>query len=707
MQKLITAIRLNGTNHFNETVPIRQIVYANLLWAFSFLTITINAIGALLIYQDFFGFIIGSFLVEQGALWFIFLLTRLNYFDISRRLFLAFIYCAICWHDLHYGKTSFTFLFYFAFLPSAFNIFSIKRNKIALIGFLLLPLSLLLFSEYSGYNLIAPLNNSETVLQQIRLQNIICSFCLFVIYAGYIIINSGYKQNKFIHQSISLQTTLDNALGGIWSIDEKFNLLATNKAFSDFIEHEFGYKNLVAGNNLKAALAKAEIPSFILTYFDKVLSGQDLLETFNYKGQDFELKATPIKTENGKQIIGATFIALDITERLASEKLLLVSKQKAEAASLAKERFLSNMSHELRTPLNGIIGITNILLDEKYLIEQEKQFETLKNLSEHTIGVINNILDLSKIDADKSQLNNNRFYLKAFLKKINSIFENTSKLKQIDFSIDINTDDDIYLNGDEIKLSQVLINLIGNAIKFTDKGFVKLKIDVEPDSVEDSNYNFKFSVTDSGIGIHQKNIDKIFESFTQADSNTTRKFGGTGLGITISDKILQMMDSKLQVTSKYGEGSTFSFSVALKKSSFIAANASKLLDPENYSLEGLSILLAEDNKVNQLVAKRFLEKWKAKVTLADNGKIAYGEAMEHDFDIILMDLDMPIMDGYQSTYLIKQTKSKIPIIALTAASFEDMHAHLAKKGFVDIIQKPFMPEELFKKIAQIVELVDM
>ncbi len=706
MNKLFNRIRLNGAVHHQHSVPIRQIVYLNLIWLFSYLTITISSIGALFIYKSHYKFIILSYVVSQIILWTVFILVRNNKFDFARRLFLISIYLIICWFNYFFGKYSYTSLFYFAFLPATFNIFSFKRNKIAVIAFIILPLLLTLTAELYGYAVFSKNNWDEVLTNKMRVLNLCVSFLLFALYAAQRIINTDNKQNKYITLSTSLQTTLDNAVGAIWSIDTNHNIVAANKGFTTFVRREFGKESLKTGMSIQQKIADLTIPDFMLNYYQIVLSGKEIFEIFSFNGRDYELKAKPILDENRHIIIGATFTASDITTRLASEKLLIEAKQKAETVTIAKERFLSNMSHELRTPLNGIVGVTNILLDEKFLKEQEKHFETLKNLSEHTLGVINNILDLSKMDAEKADLNNKRFNLKVFLKKLNSIFENTTKLKQINFSIEIIGSDDIFLNGDEIKLSQILINLLGNAIKFTEKGFVKLLIEIKEGSLEDEFYYFRFSVIDSGIGIQKKNLDKIFESFTQADSNTTRKFGGTGLGLTISDKILLMMNSKLFVESEFGKGTTFWFEVKIKKSSFVPKNKTEIQDSNNYSLKNITILLAEDNKVNQMVAKRFLEKWNASVTLADNGKIGYGEAMENNYDVILMDLDMPIMDGYQATYLIKQTKAKVPIIALTAASFEDMHLHLAKKGFADVIQKPFMPEDLYKKIVAVLQTVE-
>ncbi len=704
MIKLFNIIRLNGSRHLQHSVPIRQVVYFNMIWMFSYLTILLNTIAALFIYQSQYAFFIFSSVIVQALFWMVYLLVYLNRAEVAKYIFLTLIYATISWYDHFYGKYAYTSLYYFAFLPTAFNIFSIRRNSITVVLFLLMPLLFVLFAELYGYNNLSKFVWSGEITNQMRIANILISFMLFALYSAYMILNSGYKQNKLITQSVGLQTTLDNAIGAIWSIDSNYNILTVNKTFVEFTKREFAVHSIGVNTNLRAFISSPIMPTTLKNHYAKVLEGKTLFEVFTFQNKVYELKSSPIIEINTNDTIGATFNCRDITSKVAAEKLLVEAKQKAEEASFAKERFLSNMSHELRTPLNGIVGITNIMLDQKYLPEQGQYFETLKNLSEHTLGVVNNILDLSKIDAEKAVISNNRFNLIFFIKKIQSVFENTAKLKKIDFSIEVIGEADIFVKGDEIKLSQVLINLIGNAIKFTDKGFTKLIITVKQDVDSNDFYDFHFAVMDSGIGIQKKHQEKIFESFTQADANTTRQYGGSGLGITISDKILQLMNTKLQVESEFGKGSTFSFALRLNKSSIVSKNKIVLKESGNYALPSTSILLAEDNKINQMVAKRFLEKWGAKVNVVENGKEALNAAMAAKFDIILMDLDMPIMDGYQSANLIKNNNATIPIIALTAASFDDMQVYLLKKGFADVVQKPFVPDELYKKIAAVLNL---
>ncbi|MBL7727932.1 MAG: response regulator, partial [Dinghuibacter sp.] len=321
--------------------------------------------------------------------------------------------------------------------------------------------------------------------------------------------------------------------------------------------------------------------------------------------------------------------------------------------------------------------------------------------SQHTLQLINNILDYSKLEAGKSALDEVRFNLKTLVSRLQSIFEVTARLKKIELVTEIKGSADIFLKGDYTKLSQVLINLLSNAVKFTEKGYIKLQVHIH-DKPESDLAQVGFCVADTGIGIPEKSMHLIFESFSQADVDITRRFGGTGLGLTISEKILNLMNAKLQVNSKEGRGSEFSFEVKLKKSS-PGDQSVQPQQPENKQLEpipGVKILLAEDNIINQRVAGRIMEKWGATVVVAANGAEAVAHFDSGSFDMVLMDLDMPIMDGYEATSVIRGKSSRVPIIALTAAIFDNMEEYLVKKGFTGVVQKPFMPRELHQTIKK-------
>jgi CheY-like chemotaxis protein len=389
---------------------------------------------------------------------------------------------------------------------------------------------------------------------------------------------------------------------------------------------------------------------------------------------------------------------LDITEIKIAEFEILKAKEKAEKAAQVKSRFLSNMSHELRTPLNAIIGTTNLVLQEEYLPTQRQSFEVLKYSSEHMMQLVNDILDFSKIEAGKMEIENAPFNLKAFMQKIVSSFTAPVANKNLGFKINIDNQADIEIYGDETRLHQVMNNLLANAIKFTENGTIG--IDVKLNNTKSDNTAIYFAISDTGIGIPQNKIKQIFESFMQADIETTRKFGGTGLGLAISKKIIDQMGGELHVDSSVGTGSCFYFTLKFKmnkkQKSYVDEDRIKSLS----NLEGITVLLAEDNPINMIVAKRFLQKWNIEVIEAENGAIAVDLFYKNNPDILLVDLEMPEMDGAQTVAAIRKTHPQMPIIAFTAATYENIKEDLVSKGFNDYMPKPFKPEELHKKLVQ-------
>ncbi len=700
LNNIFILIRNNGCSNVQEGKAIKQIVYTNMIWLCTYTGYIIHTI----LFACFVPVPLLPLLITAGVfhLFYIicFLLIKNSLPVIGKHWLIITTYLTVAAFDHMFGKNVYGFLYLFAFMPAAMNIFSLKKNIGVVIFYTLVPLLYTLITKLSSYNYPAfsplPLK-SEAFLAVV---NITLSFLLFVAFAGYMILNNQTKQHKLLLNSIGLQTTLDNSAGAIWSIDSKFNLMATNMKYAESIETEFGVTGLRRGVNLRNHIIWQKLPKSLKDEYYEVLSGKGIQHEIELNNKYYEIKGTPIYDMNGK-ISGATFGSRDITSKKKAEKTLLKAKKAAEEASQAKARFLSNMSHELRTPLNGIIGITRIMQDEKILPEQGSNFKTLQNLSEHTLQIINNILDLSKIEAGKASLDNNRFGLKRFIDKINSLFAGTAQLKGIRFITETEGETDIYIKGDEVRLSQVLINLIGNAFKFTQKGSISLNIKTEDTGSESSKV--QFTVKDTGIGIKEENISKIFESFSQADSHTTRSFGGTGLGLSIAEKILGLMGSEIEVESEPGIGSIFRFSVLLNKSSYIPAETKMHVLRDVEALSNMSILLAEDNRVNQIVATRMLQKWKGNVTVASNGKEAADCVHHNKFDVILMDLDMPIMDGYESVAIIKNGFPEIPVIALTAASFDDMNNFLMDKGFSGVVQKPFVPDELLNKIISVTQ----
>jgi K+-sensing histidine kinase KdpD/CheY-like chemotaxis protein len=390
----------------------------------------------------------------------------------------------------------------------------------------------------------------------------------------------------------------------------------------------------------------------------------------------------------------------DITEKNQILNDLQLAKRKAEELADIKSQFLSHMSHELRTPLNGIIGSTNLLLQDKRLPEQNEQFDVLKFSSEHMLNLINDILDLSKLEAEKIQLEKNVVDIPNFINKVASPFIPQYEEKGVLFDVEIDENIKRPVLADATRLNQVLTNLLSNALKFTSNGSVKLI--VKGLSIKSDVNNIEFSVIDTGIGISEDNKKRIFEQFTQADVKTTRRYGGTGLGLTISQKLVGLMGGELKVESKYNKGSRFYFDIQVpvhmgRQKAFI--NDKSLLKNEG-KLKGLRILIAEDNAINMMIASRFLDKWGIVHEKAKNGLEAVSLFSNSSFDVLLMDLDMPEMDGYGALNAIRKVNPTIPAIAFTAAVFDNMKESLINSGFDDFIQKPFRPEDLHTKLIE-------
>ena len=380
-----------------------------------------------------------------------------------------------------------------------------------------------------------------------------------------------------------------------------------------------------------------------------------------------------------------------------TQEQAIKAKEKAEDAVIAKSQFLSVMSHEIRTPMNAVIGMTNLLIESNPQPDQVETLNILKFSAQNLLSLINDILDFNKIDSGKITLEHIDFSLQDLIYNIRNTVKYRAVEKNIGLEVEIDPKLPKAFKGDPVRISQILNNLVSNAVKFTTNGFVKIKLDQEETFAEYAT--IRISIQDSGIGIEESKQSLIFENFTQASSDTTRKYGGTGLGLAITKKLLQLMDSEISVESVFGEGSTFTFKLHLAIGKVENIQEKQHINESiKNNLTGVHILLVEDNDTNIIVATKFLDKWKCTYDVVNNGELAVEKTKNNQYDLILMDIQMPVMDGYDATKLIRVFNPAIPIVALSAEAMADVKDYALSIGMTDFITKPFNIPELFDKI---------
>lgn len=400
--------------------------------------------------------------------------------------------------------------------------------------------------------------------------------------------------------------------------------------------------------------------------------------------------------DENRHYLGLVGTLIDITKLKHVERDLI-------DANKAKDEFLSTMSHEIRTPMNAVLGISNLLLANNQCHKAEKNLKALKFSSEHLLNLINDILDFNKINAGKIDFENNEFDLREVLQGLHT----TMNFRAIEKGLSLSVFSDLGIPnmviGDSVRLSQVLTNLLGNAIKFTEKGSVTLSTQLV--SQDETSMAIKFSVADSGIGIPKEKYDLIFENFSQAESDTTRKYGGTGLGLAICRKLLLLQGSEISIASEVGKGTTFEFVLNFKKANSSSSEIEEYqfcAMPDKISKKSAHILVVEDNEMNVLVLSQFLDQWGHTYDVANNGQQGVEMITEKSYDLVLMDLQMPVMDGFDATASIRQLGEhylELPIIALTASASSDIIKRVREYGMTDYVSKPFKPETLKSKIA--------
>ncbi|PZF72239.1 ATP-binding protein [Taibaiella soli] len=505
------------------------------------------------------------------------------------------------------------------------------------------------------------------------------------------------------NQQVLLQNILDNLPNFVFVKDAAGKYQLANKKLKELLDvgspDDIGIKisNFVKQENVPDKYSESDW---------QVLNNKAVVsfeEKYPVNGVThyFQIVKFPLLNEAG-EVTHICGITTDISEHRESENELRAARKTAEQAKTAQETFLANMSHEIRTPMNGIIGMSNLLLSTKQDAEQKEFTETILESSSNLLSIINDLLDFSKIKSGKFMFEYVPFRPRHVIRK--AIYPLQFKAEEKRIGLNINIADDIpeILIGDPLRLQQIVINLMGNAIKFTSEGSVT--ITVSGKLIQNNAINLRLSVVDTGIGIPENKLDYIFESFTQNNVNTSRQYGGTGLGLAIVKQLAEMQHGQITVASKLGKGSEFTVEIPFEigKEMPVVQENKPISADGMLLLKGMQILVAEDNVINQKVVKNTLSKQGAVVDIASNGREAIALAQQQYYDVILMDLQMPEVDGYKATRHIRQVlKIDVPVIAMTADALKGEAEKCFDAGMSGFISKPFDPNDLYQQLLKI------
>lgn len=507
-----------------------------------------------------------------------------------------------------------------------------------------------------------------------------------------------HKEKLLATQEEKYRNIIANMNLGLLEVDRNEIIIFANQSFCDI--SGYSLEELV-GNHTSMLLFRTEDVELVHSkdaLRDGGVSDNYELAVRNKAGEPrwWFISGAPNYNDKGERI-GSIGIHLDITRQKQLEQELAVALSKAEDASKAKEAFLANMSHEIRTPLNAIIGMIRELGREDLTPKQQLYLSHSETAARHLLNILNNVLDISKIEAGEFDLDIRAFSLSSVISNVKSILMSKAAEKGLRMNVLVSPDIAPCHIGDGTRIRQILINLIGNAIKFTEAGKVSLIVEIEHEDTH--NQTIKFTIQDTGVGMSDEFMEKLFSKFAQEEDKTTRRFEGTGLGMAITQEMIQLMNGHIEVSSRKNQGTTIEVSLKLA----IGDPAKLYSAPEAHkagSLQGVRVLLVEDNDMNRYIASQSLRHFECEVTEAINGQDAIDKLAKYPIDIVLMDIQMPVMDGVEATRHIRQHVSRsLPIIALTANAFKKDIDHYLAVGMNDYVTKPFEENLLFSTIA--------
>ncbi|RFZ85506.1 PAS domain S-box protein [Mucilaginibacter terrenus] len=487
------------------------------------------------------------------------------------------------------------------------------------------------------------------------------------------------------------------------SLDAQGNIISCNKYLANLLGY---HQNDILGMNWMENFVPEGLRDSMKGWFAKnTVKAHHVNPVICRNGETRTISwQNTITYDEDGNLTGTTSIGEDITLQQKARQELIIAKEQAERSSHFKSEFLSIMSHEIRTPMNAVIGTTNLLLSENPRPEQLEYLNTLKFSGENLLAIINDILDYNKIEAGKLVLNKAPFNIHHLAQNIRQTFYAKAVEKHLEIELLVDSNIPEYIMGDQVRLGQILLNLVNNAVKFTKKG--KVTIALENEQVNDKEVLIKFKVSDTGIGIAAENLTVIFDPFIQEQQVINNEYGGTGLGLAITKRLVELYNSSIRVISDLGKGTQFSFQILFEVAPVASPQPLIVKDPAlPADLSGMNILVVDDNKMNIMIAAKFLKKWKANVDDALNGALAVERVKNKSYDLVIMDLQMPVMDGFEASSIIKELYPALPIIAFTADAMPETNAKALEHGMCDFLTKPFVPDVLFQKVSRHFNLV--